>query len=120
MRRARGGAAAGAPRRAPARGGGGGSARDRGEEQKGRRNRAGQLPKLRGRVMAGIEAAEARKGAIHERYADPTFYLQTSHDDIDALGEELAALGPKLDALMAEWEALEQEITEAASKAESQ
>jgi ATPase subunit of ABC transporter with duplicated ATPase domains len=88
------------------------------EEQKRRRNRAAQLPKLRDKVMAAIEAAEARKKAIHDRYADPSFYAQTSHDDIDALGEELAALGPKLDALMAEWEALEQEITEAASKSE--
>ena len=60
--------------------------------------------------MAAIEAAEARKKAIHERYADPAFYAQTSHDEIDALGEELAALGPKLDALMTEWEGIEREI----------
>ena len=80
------------------------------EEQKRRRNRLAQLPKLRDKVMAAIEAAEARKKAIHERYADPSFYAQTSHDEIDALGEELAALGPKLDALMTEWEGLEREI----------
>src|SRR4051812_6033953 len=83
------------------------------EEQKRRRNRAAQLPKVRDRVMAAIEAAEARKRAIHERYADPAFYIQTSNDDIEALGEELAALGPKLDALMTEWEGLEREIAEA-------
>ena len=69
--------------------------------------------------MAAIEAAEARKKAIHERYADPSFYAQTSHDDIDALGEELAALGPKLDALIAEWEGIEREIAEAEAKADS-
>jgi ATPase subunit of ABC transporter with duplicated ATPase domains len=86
------------------------------EEQKRRRNRLAQLPKLRDRVMAAIEAAEARKQAIHERYADPSFYVQTSHDEIDALGEELAALGPKLDTLMTEWEGLEREIAEADSK----
>jgi ATPase subunit of ABC transporter with duplicated ATPase domains len=90
------------------------------EEQKRRRNRAAQLPKLRDRVMAAIEAAEARKRAIHERYADPAFYIQTSHDDIDALGEELAALGPKLDALMTEWEGLESEIAQTDSKSEPQ
>ncbi len=89
------------------------------EEQKRRRNRMAQLPKLRDKVMAAIEAAEARKKAIHDRYADPTFYIQTSHDEIDALGEELAALGPKLDALMAEWEGLESEIAQADSKSES-
>ena len=68
--------------------------------------------------MAAIEAAEARKQAIHALYADPSFYAKTSHDQIDALGEELAALGPKLDALMAEWEALESEIAQADSKSE--
>ena len=86
------------------------------EEQKRRRNRMAQLPKLRDKVMAAIEAAEARKRAIHERYADPAFYAKTSHDEIDALGEELAALGPTLDGLMTEWEGLEREIAEADSK----
>jgi len=90
------------------------------EEQKRRRNRMAQLPKLRDKAMAAIEAAEARKQAIHDLYADPTFYVRTSHDEIDALGEELAALGPKIDALMAEWEELEREIAEADSKSESQ
>ena len=90
------------------------------EESKRRRNRIAQLPKLRDKAMAAIEAVEARKQAIHDRYADPTFYARTSHDEIDALGEELAALGPKLDALMAQWEQLEREIAEADSKSESQ
>jgi ATPase subunit of ABC transporter with duplicated ATPase domains len=80
------------------------------EEQKRRRNRAAQLPKLRDKVMAAIEAAEARKREIHTLYADPSFYTKTSHDQIDALGEELAALDPKLEALMAEWEGLESEL----------
>jgi ABC-type multidrug transport system ATPase subunit len=86
------------------------------EEQKRRRNRVAQLPKQRDRVMAAIEAAEARKRAIHDLYADPNFYARTSHDDIDALQEELAALGPRIDALMAEWEGLEQEIADAAAQ----
>jgi ATPase subunit of ABC transporter with duplicated ATPase domains len=86
------------------------------EEQKRRRNRRAQLPKLRDRVMAAIETAEARKKEIHDRYADPSFYAQTSHDEIDALGEELAALGPKIDALIVEWEGLEREIAESESE----
>ena len=89
------------------------------EERKRRRNRVAQLPKLRDKAMAAIEAAEARKQEIHDLYADPTFYTKTSHDEIDALGEELAALAPKLDTLMTEWEALEREIAEADSKPES-
>ena len=71
------------------------------------------LPARRDKVLQSIEEAEARKKAIHDRYADPSFYAQTSHDEIDALGEELAALGPKVDALMAEWEGIEREIAEA-------
>jgi hypothetical protein len=82
------------------------------EEQKRRRNRMAQLPKLRDKVMADIEAAEARKQAIHARYADPDFYAQTSKGDIDALAAELAGLDPKIEKLMAEWEALEREIAE--------
>ena len=82
------------------------------EEQKRRRNRVAQLPKLRDRVMASIEAAETRKRAIHELYADPNFYARTSHDDIDALQDELTALGPQIEALIKEWEELEREIAE--------
>ncbi len=90
------------------------------EEQKRRRNRMAQLPKLRDKVMAEIEAAEARKRAIHELYADPAFYTQTSHDQIDALGEEMAALDPKVEALMAEWEGLEREIAESQSESKAE
>jgi ATPase subunit of ABC transporter with duplicated ATPase domains len=82
------------------------------EEQKRRRNRLAQLPKLRDKVMAEIEAAEARKRDIHERYADPTFYTKASQAEIDAMGEELASLDPKLEALMTEWEALERELAD--------
>jgi ATPase subunit of ABC transporter with duplicated ATPase domains len=83
------------------------------EEQKRRRNRVAQLPKLRDKVMAEIEAAEARKQAIHDRYADPAFYAATSPAEIDALAKELAALDPKIEALMTEWEGLERELAEA-------
>jgi ABC-type multidrug transport system ATPase subunit len=82
------------------------------EEQKRRRNRIAQLPKLRDKVMTAIEAVEARKREIHDRYADPTFYTTTSQAEIDAMGAELAALDPKLEALMTEWEVLERELAE--------
>ncbi len=96
--------------------GGGGGGGVPWEEQKRRRNRVAQLPKLRDRVMAEIEAAETRKRAIHELYADPNFYARTSHDAIDALQDELAALGPRIEALIADWEQLEQELAEAATQ----
>ena len=89
------------------------------EEQKRRRNRARAAAQAarqgdgRDRGRRGAQAGDPR------RYADPAFYAQTSHDEIDALGEELAALGPKIDALMAEWEAIEREIAEAEAKSDS-
>jgi ABC-type multidrug transport system ATPase subunit len=80
------------------------------EEQKKRRNRAKELPRQRDKVLAAIEAAEARKKAIHEAYASEGFFERTPQAEVDALVAEEAALGPKIDALMAEWEALENEI----------
>ena len=47
------------------------------EEQKRRRNRQKELPARRDKVLAAIEAAEARKKAIHELYASPGFFERT-------------------------------------------
>jgi ATPase subunit of ABC transporter with duplicated ATPase domains len=80
------------------------------EEQKKRRNRAAQLPKLRDKVLAEIAAAEARKAEIAAIYADPGFFTRAKHEEIDALVRENDALGPKIDALVGEWEALELEL----------
>jgi ATPase subunit of ABC transporter with duplicated ATPase domains len=80
------------------------------EEQKKKRNRQKELPARRDKVLAAIEAAEARKKAIHDAYASDGFFERTPKAEIDALVAEEAALGPKIDALLAEWEALEEEI----------
>jgi ATPase subunit of ABC transporter with duplicated ATPase domains len=79
-------------------------------DQKKRRNRAAQLPKLRDKVLAEISAVEARKAAIQAIYDDPVFFQRASRDEIDALVKEHESLGPKLDGLVAEWEALEREL----------
>jgi energy-coupling factor transporter ATP-binding protein EcfA2 len=79
-------------------------------DQKKRRNRAAQLPKLRDKVLADIAAAEARKAEIEAIYADPGFFQRASRDEIDALVKEQESLGPKIDGLMGEWEALEREL----------
>jgi ATPase subunit of ABC transporter with duplicated ATPase domains len=84
------------------------------EDQKKRRNRIAQLPKLRDKVLADISAAEARKEEIHAIYADPGFFQRAGRDEIEALVKEQEALGPRIDALVAEWEAIEREIEEAA------
>ncbi len=83
---------------------------ERWADQKKRRNRAAQLPKLRDKVLADISAAEARKAEIQSVYADPAFFQRAGHDEIDALVKEHDSLGPKIDGLVAEWEALEREL----------
>jgi ABC-type multidrug transport system ATPase subunit len=80
------------------------------EEKKRRRNRMIQLPKRRDQVLAEIEAAESRKQAITDLYCSPGFFERTGKDEVAALEQEQAALGPRIEALLAEWETLEQEI----------
>jgi ATPase subunit of ABC transporter with duplicated ATPase domains len=80
------------------------------EEQKKRRNRAKELPGRRDKVLAAIEAAEKRKEEIHAAFAVPGFFEKTPKAEMDALIAEEAGSGAKIEALMAEWEALEAEI----------
>ncbi len=80
------------------------------EEQKRRRNRAKDLPARRDKVLAQIEAAEARKKALFELMAAEGFFERTPHAERVKLEAEEAALGPKIEALMAEWESLEAEL----------
>jgi ATPase subunit of ABC transporter with duplicated ATPase domains len=84
------------------------------EEQKKRRNRAAQLPKLRDKLLAEIELCEARKAEIVATYADAGFFQRASRDEIDGLVREQEALGPKIERLMGEWEAIEREIEQLA------
>ncbi|HXI57989.1 MAG TPA: ATP-binding cassette domain-containing protein [Polyangia bacterium] len=83
------------------------------EDQKRRRNRQAQLPKLRDKALADIEAAEARKREIQELYYKPDFYLSTSNAAIAALQAEDAALTATIETLMATWEQLEKELAAA-------
>jgi ATPase subunit of ABC transporter with duplicated ATPase domains len=80
------------------------------EEQKRKRNRAAKLPVERDKLLAEIEAAEARKQAITDLYCTPGFFERTSKDEVAALEREQADLGPRIDALMARWEEVEGEI----------
>jgi len=84
------------------------------EEQKKRANRLKQLPAKRDQVVAAIEAAEARKAEIHAKWCEAGYYEKTAPADVAKLEDEEKALGPKIDALLAEWEALEAELAEAA------
>jgi ATPase subunit of ABC transporter with duplicated ATPase domains len=80
------------------------------EEQKRKRNRSAKLPVERDKVLAEIEAAEARKQAITNLYCTPGFFERTSKEEVAALEREQADLGPRIDTLMARWEDLEQQI----------
>jgi len=82
------------------------------EEKKRRANRLKTLPPRRDEVLAAIDAAEARKKVIHARWCEPGFYDATPAAEVLALEEEERGLGPKIDALVAQWEALEEELTE--------
>lgn len=80
------------------------------EEQKRRNNKKRQLPTQRDQLISAIEAAEARRAAIHAKWAEPGFYEATEKERIDALILEEQALAPRIEALLAEWAAIEAEI----------
>ncbi|GAC1352996.1 MAG: ABC-F family ATPase [Polyangiales bacterium] len=80
------------------------------EELKRRKNRLKQLPLRRDETVAAIEKAEARKAAIHARWCEPGFYERTAKQDVVALESEEKALAQQIDAMVAEWEALEAEL----------
>jgi len=83
------------------------------EEQKRKNNRKKQLPQLRDAALAAIAAAEAKKAAIHARWCEPGFYETTPAAEILALEKAEKELGPRIAALMGEWEALENELASA-------
>jgi ATPase subunit of ABC transporter with duplicated ATPase domains len=80
------------------------------EDQKRKKNRQKQLPALRDAALKAIDVAEARKVAIHAMWCDPGFFSRSLKSDVAALEAEEKALGPRIAALVAEWEALEREL----------
>jgi ATPase subunit of ABC transporter with duplicated ATPase domains len=80
------------------------------DDQKKRKNRKKQLPGLRDAAVHAIEAAEARKAAIHAQWCEPGFFERTPAATVTQLEAEEKALGPRIADLTAEWEALEKEL----------
>jgi ATPase subunit of ABC transporter with duplicated ATPase domains len=66
-------------------------------------------------VTSRIEAIEGRISEIDAMFARPEFYEETSRGDVRTLEDERARLETELAARMEEWEAVEQELTEAGS-----
>jgi ATPase subunit of ABC transporter with duplicated ATPase domains len=92
-------------------GAGAGDATPSWEEKKRRNNRQKQLPQRRDQVLQAIELLEARKATILAHWCEPGFYEKTSKEQVFALETEERELGPRIDALLAEWEAIEAELS---------
>ena len=82
------------------------------EESKRRANRVKQLPALRDQAFAAIEAAEARKAQIQASFCEDGFFERTSKEQVALLEAEERGLVPRIEALIAEWEALETELAQ--------
>jgi len=77
--------------------------------------RSRELATRSAEVTSRIGAIEARMSEIDASFACPEFYDKTSREDVRALKEERAELEVELDARLAEWESVEQELAEAGS-----
>jgi ATPase subunit of ABC transporter with duplicated ATPase domains len=79
-------------------------------EKKKKSNRQKQLPMLRDKALDAIAQAEARKAAIIALWCEPGFFERTPPEEVALLQAEERALGPRIEELIAEWEALEAEL----------
>ena len=91
--------------RAPA--GGGGAAW---EEQKRRRNLKASLEKKRDKILEELQGQERRRAEIRGMWCGEGFFEKTDAAAQRALTEEEATLGASIDALVAVWEQLEEEL----------
>jgi ATPase subunit of ABC transporter with duplicated ATPase domains len=81
------------------------------EEKKRKKSEHRKLVARRDRVTALIEEAEKRQREIEALYCQPGFFEDTPRERLAELEREKAELGPRLDQLLAEWEALETAIS---------
>ena len=81
------------------------------EERKRQRNRKAALPKRRDQILQNIEVLEKERDLILERYAEPTFYMDTPNQQIEALERKKAKLDRQIQDAMIEWEAVEAELS---------
>ncbi|MBI1944590.1 MAG: ABC-F family ATP-binding cassette domain-containing protein [Deltaproteobacteria bacterium] len=79
-------------------------------EQKRRKNQRQAAEKRRDAVLVELEQKEARRAAIREEWCAVGWHQRTPKEAQRALEEEEAALTGAIDALLAEWERLEEEL----------
>ena len=72
------------------------------------------LRQRRQQITAEIDGGESRLGEIDASFADPTFYERSSPEDVRSLEDERATLDSRLAELLAEWEAVEEELADRA------
>ena len=77
-----------------------------------KQRRAGDLERRREAITAEIEKAEARVDAINELFCNPGYFDKTPAKEVRELENEQQSLKSSVEELMAEWEALEQELEE--------
>jgi ATPase subunit of ABC transporter with duplicated ATPase domains len=82
------------------------------QEQKRRRNLERRLVARRDEVTAEIESSEQRQAEIEQLYCQPGFFENTAAAEIEALQNEQAELGPRIEERMAEWEQIEEQLAE--------
>ncbi len=79
-----------------------------------KRSRQQKLESERDKVTVAIDTAEARLAVIQQSYCAPGFFENTPKQEVAKLKEEEVALGPRLQALMTDWERIETELEELA------
>ena len=72
--------------------------------------RAQRLAARRDKLVASIEATEARLAEIDEAFADPALYAESRKREVRKLDEERAELRSRLEGLVAEWESVERDL----------
>jgi ATPase subunit of ABC transporter with duplicated ATPase domains len=82
------------------------------EEQKRRRNKLATLPGRRDKLLAQIEAAEARKKTIASSYTEDGFFERTNAADMKKLEDESRNLVKQIETWLSEWESVEAELAE--------
>jgi ATPase subunit of ABC transporter with duplicated ATPase domains len=80
------------------------------QDHKKRRSEHQKLLARRDRVTAALDGAEKRLAEIRERYCQPGFFEATPPAEVSALQAEEARLGPEIEALMGEWESVEEQL----------
>ncbi|NUO52646.1 MAG: ABC-F family ATP-binding cassette domain-containing protein [Polyangiaceae bacterium] len=81
------------------------------EDQKKRRNRAKALRDKSEKLQASIAKKEERQKAISAKWYEDGFFEKTPADEVKKLQEEELTLGKELEAMMAEWEEIETELS---------